>query len=95
MGFFDWGKAADATEDGQTDLGGKIPTNMSGGLIGKGHPIGATGASQVCTIIEQMRGAAPKGNQVDHVPEIGMTYTLGGDFGTLGHIILGRARRSK
>jgi acetyl-CoA C-acetyltransferase len=95
MGFFDWGEAADATEEGQTDLGGKIPTNMSGGLIGKGHPIGATGASQACMIVEQMRGAAPKGNQVDPVPEIGMTDTLGGDFGTLGHIILGRSRRSK
>ena len=87
------GEAADATVDGQTDLGGKIPTNMSGGLIGKGHPIGATGASQVYMIVQQMRGAAPKGNQVDPVPEIGMTDTLGGDFGTLCHIILGRTRR--
>jgi len=93
MGFFEWGEAADATVDGQTDLGGKIPTNMSGGLIGKGHPIGATGASQVYMVIQQMRGAAPKGNQVDPVPEIGMTDTLGGDFGTLCHIILGRTRR--
>ena len=92
MGFFDWGKAAPATEEGKTDLGGKIPTNMSGGLIGKGHPIGATGTSQVCSIVEQMRGDAPKGNQVDPPPEVGMTDTLGGDFGTLGHIILGRKK---
>ena len=93
MGFFDWGEAADATTEGQTDLGGKIPTNMSGGLIGKGHPIGATGASQVYWIVKQMRGEAAKGNQIDPVPEYGMTDTLGGDFGTLCHIILGRTKK--
>lgn len=93
MGFFDWGKAADATEEGQTDMGGKIPTNMSGGLMGKGHPIGATGASQVYAIVEQMRGEAPKGNQVDPLPETGMTDTMGGGFGTLAHLILGRSKK--
>lgn len=93
MGFFNWGEAADATADGQTEIGGKIPVNMSGGLIGKGHPIGATGASQVYWVVKQMRGEAPKGNQIDPVPEYGMTDTLGGDFGTLCHIILGRSRK--
>jgi len=93
MGFFKWGEAADATAEGQTELGGKIPVNSSGGLIGKGHPIGATGASQVYGIIKQMRGEAPKGSQIDPVPEYGMTDTLGGDFGTLCHIILGRSKR--
>ena len=92
MGFFGWGEAADATADGQTELGGKIPVNMSGGLIGKGHPIGATGASQVYWLVKQMRGEAAKGNQIDPVPEYGMTDTLGGDFGTLCHIIVGRTK---
>ena len=95
MGFFGWGEAADAVEEGQTELGGEIPVNMSGGLIGKGHPIGATGASQIYWIIKQMRGEAAKGNQIDPVPEYGMTDTLGGDFGTLCHIILGRSKRKK
>jgi acetyl-CoA C-acetyltransferase len=93
MGFFDWGEAAEATAEGQTDLGGKLPVNMSGGLIGKGHPIGATGASQVYWVVKQMRGEAPKGNQINPVPEYGMTDTLGGDFGTLCHVILGRTKR--
>jgi len=92
LGFFEWGEAAEATADGQTESGGKIPVNMSGGLIGKGHPIGATGASQVYWIVKQMRGEAAKGNQIDPVPEYGMTDTLGGDFGTLCHIILGRGK---
>ncbi len=93
MGFFDWGEAADATADGQTEIGGEIPVNMSGGLIGKGHPIGATGASQVYWVVKQMRGEAPRGNQIDPVPEYGMTDTLGGDFGTLCHFILGRSKK--
>jgi len=92
MGFFPEGKAGEAVEEGQTEIGGKIPTNMSGGLIGKGHPIGATGASQVCMIVQQMRGEAPKGNQVDPVPEFGMVDTMGGAYGTLCHLILGRVR---
>jgi acetyl-CoA C-acetyltransferase len=95
MGFFSWGEAATAIAEGQTDLGGKLPVNMSGGLIGKGHPIGATGASQAYWIVKQMRGEAPKGNQIDPVPEYGMTDTLGGDFGTLCHLILGRTKRSE
>ncbi|NQE45887.1 3-ketoacyl-CoA thiolase [ANME-1 cluster archaeon GoMg2] len=93
LGFFGWGEAAEATAQGETDIGGKIPTNMSGGLMGKGHPIGATGASQVYWMVKQMRGEAAKGNQIDPVPEYGMTDTLGGDFGTLCHIILGRTRK--
>jgi acetyl-CoA C-acetyltransferase/acetyl-CoA acyltransferase len=95
IGFFTWGEAAEATAAGQTDVGGKIPVNMSGGLIGKGHPIGATGASQIYWIIKQMRGEAPNGNQISPAPEYGMTDTLGGDFGTLCHIILGRSKRRR
>ncbi|VUT25496.1 MAG: acetyl-CoA acetyltransferase [Candidatus Methanolliviera sp. GoM_oil] len=93
IGFFDWGKGADAVEEGQTDIGGRPVVNPDGGLMGKGHPIGATGAAQVHTIAEEMKGRAPKGNQVDPVPEIGMTDTLGGGFNTLAHLILGRSRR--
>ena len=74
-------------------MGGRPVINPDGGLMGKGHPIGATGAAQVHTIVEEMKGKAPKGNQVDPVPEIGMTDTLGGGFNTLAHLILGRSRR--
>ena len=94
MGFFAWGEAAAATAAGETEIDGKLPVNMSGGLIGKGHPIGATGASQVYWVVQQMRGDSPKGNQIEPVPEYGMTDTLGGDFGTLCHLILGRTKRS-
>jgi len=94
-GFFGWGEAAKATVEGETDIGGKIPTNISGGLIGKGHPIGATGTAQIYACVEQMLGKAVKGIQVNPPPEIAMTDNLGGDFASLGHVILGRARRRK
>ncbi|OFV67864.1 MAG: acetyl-CoA C-acyltransferase [Candidatus Syntrophoarchaeum caldarius] len=95
IGFYEWGEGYKACKEGDFEIGGKIPTNMSGGLLGKGHPLGATGISQIYGVVEQMKGKAPKGNQIDPLPEIGMTDNLGGDFGTLAHIILGRSRRSK
>lgn len=92
MGFFGWGEGVDAAEEGETDIGGKIPINVSGGLLGKGHPIGATGAAQVYSIVKQLRGEAPRGTQVDGA-EVGMTDTLGGDFGTVCNLILSTRRR--
>ena len=94
MGFYDWGTAAKASDDGETMIDGKYPTNISGGLIGKGHPVGATGAAQVHAICEQLRGEMPQGLQVDG-PEAGMTDTLGGDFGTIAHIVLSLSKRRK
>lgn len=74
LGFFKKGTAARALEDGQTEIGGKIPINPSGGLLSKGHPIGATGIGQVYEIVEQLRGEAP--NQVSDA-EVGMTHNFG------------------
>ena len=61
---------------------------MSGGLKSKGHPIGATGASQVCDIVRQMRGTVEPQRQVDDV-RIGLTDTLGGD-GIICNLVLKR-----
>ena len=41
-------------------LDGKVAVNMSGGLLCKGHPLGATGATQAVDIVEQLRGTAPE-----------------------------------
>jgi acetyl-CoA C-acetyltransferase len=56
LGFFEEGKGGEATAAGQTMINGKIPVNLSGGLLSKGHPVGATGASQVYEIFHQLRG---------------------------------------
>ncbi len=77
LGFFEYGKAGEAWEKGETKIGGKIPINVSGGLKAKGHPIGATGASQVTEIFQQIRGECGE-RQVEGA-EIGLTDTLGGD----------------
>lgn len=77
LGFFDFGTSGEAWERGETKIGGKIPINVSGGLKAKGHPIGATGASQVAEIYHQIRGECGE-RQVDGA-ETGLTDTLGGD----------------
>lgn len=92
MGFFDWGEGADAVVEGKTEIGGKIPVNPSGGLIGKGHPVGATGTAQVYSIVKQLRGEM-KDTRVR--AEVGMTDTLGGGFGTVCNIILSTRRREE
>jgi acetyl-CoA C-acetyltransferase len=56
LGFVEKGKGKDAAREGITDLGGRIPVNVSGGLKSKGHPVGATGIGQAVTVFEQLRG---------------------------------------
>ncbi|MBM4332373.1 MAG: thiolase domain-containing protein [Deltaproteobacteria bacterium] len=74
LGFFEKGKGGFAVEDGLTQVGGKIPINPSGGLISKGHPVGATGLGQVYEIVKQLRGEHE--NQVRNA-EIGLSHNLG------------------
>ena len=75
LGFFEKGRGAFAAFDGETRIGGKIPINPSGGLLSKGHPVGATGAGQVYEICKQLRGEHE--NQVKDA-EIGLVHNLGG-----------------
>ncbi|HBI04481.1 MAG TPA: propanoyl-CoA acyltransferase [Paenibacillaceae bacterium] len=87
LGFFEPGTAGEAWERGETRLEGKIPINMSGGLKAKGHPIGATGVSQVTEITRQLRGElGEQGRQVDGA-KVGLVDTLGGD-GVIVNMIL-------
>jgi acetyl-CoA acetyltransferase len=54
------GESVKLLEDGETKLGGRIPVNTSGGLLRKGHPVGATGVSQILELTTQLRGRAGK-----------------------------------
>ncbi len=81
LGFVPKGKGGEAVESGLTSIGGKIPVNTSGGLKGKGHPVGATGVAQVVEIVEQLRGSAGD-RQVENA-RIGLTQNLGGSGGTV------------
>jgi acetyl-CoA acyltransferase len=60
MGFCARGDGGALAESGETRLGGRIPVNTSGGLLSKGHPIGATGAIQIHELVTQLRGEAGK-----------------------------------
>jgi len=87
LGFAENGKAGELWEKGETKIGGKIPINISGGLKAKGHPIGATGASQACEVARQLRGdMASEARQVEGA-KIGLVDTLGGD-GIISNLVL-------
>jgi acetyl-CoA acetyltransferase len=79
LGFCPRGEAAAVARTGATSLGGKIPVNPSGGLVSKGHPLGATGIGQIAEIVMQLRGEAGK-RQVK-AARIGMTENGGGAVG--------------
>ncbi|MBW2416980.1 MAG: thiolase family protein [Deltaproteobacteria bacterium] len=63
-------------EDGDTKLGGRIPVNTSGGLLRKGHPVGATGISQILELTLQLQGRAGK-RQVENA-RVGLAHNGGG-----------------
>lgn len=58
LGFCRPGEGGRLVADGVTALGGTLPVNTSGGLLAKGHPVGATGIAQVVEVVEQLRGRA-------------------------------------
>lgn len=76
LGFTEKGKGGKFIEDGQSQIGGKLPVNPDGGLLGRGHPLGATGIAQVLEIFHQLRGEAGK-RQVNGA-EIGLTHNMSG-----------------
>jgi acetyl-CoA C-acetyltransferase len=75
LGFFPPGGAGRATVEGVTAHDGRLPVNPSGGLKAKGHPVSATGASQVVEIFEQFNHLAG-GRQVPHV-ETALAHNVG------------------
>ena len=79
LGFAKPGEGPRLLEEKETYLEGKIPVNLDGGLLCKGHPIGATGGSQIRTIVKQLRGDA--GELQVKGAEIGLAHNIGG----IGH----------
>jgi len=88
LGFAKPGEGKDLVKGKETYKEGSIPVNMDGGLLSKGHPIGATGGSQIRTIVLELRGEAGEMQVKD--PEIGLVHNIGG-VGLYGTVtILGR-----
>ncbi len=69
------GEAGQMIDTGATALGGKIPVNVSGGLLSKGHPLGATGIANIYEVATHLRGEADK-RQVEGA-KLGMTHVIG------------------
>ncbi len=80
LGFCPVGESGRFVESGATRLGGRLPTNVSGGLVSKGHPIGATGLSMVYEVCEQLRGTAGAQRQVPGA-RLGLIENGGGVMG--------------
>ena len=76
LGLCGPGEGGRLIDDGATEIGGRIPVNPSGGLISKGHPVGATGVSQAYEIWLHLQGAA--GDRQVQGARAGMTHNGGG-----------------
>jgi acetyl-CoA C-acetyltransferase len=77
LGFVDKGKGGVASLEGETSLTGRIPVNTSGGLLAKGHPIGATGVAQITECWWQLRGEG-EGRQVELRNGNALQHNVGG-----------------
>ncbi len=73
------GDAGSLIDSGETALGGRIPVNVSGGLLSKGHPLGATGIANIYEVATHLRGRAGK-RQVEGA-RLGLTHVVGGGPG--------------
>jgi len=80
LGFCPVGKGGPFVESGATQLDGKIPVNPSGGLLARGHPIGASGLAQMYELVTQLRGEAGKRQVKD--AKIALAHNGGGTIGT-------------
>jgi acetyl-CoA C-acetyltransferase len=90
LGFAAPGEGKSLIRDKETYQKGTIPINVDGGLLSKGHPIGATGGSQIRTIVHQLRNEA--GTMQVKDPKIGLVHNIGG-VGLYGNVtILGTER---
>ena len=77
LGLFEPGEGIAAAREGVTTADGDLPVNLSGGLKAKGHPVGATGGSQIAELTRLLRGDHPNS---EHVPdaEVGVAHNAGG-----------------
>lgn len=77
LGFFEPGEAIAAAREGETTADGDLPVNLSGGLKAKGHPVGATGGSQIAELTRLLRGDHPNSEHVSDA-DVGVAHNAGG-----------------
>ncbi|MGA2228979.1 MAG: acetyl-CoA acetyltransferase, partial [Syntrophobacteraceae bacterium] len=85
LGFAKPGEGKDLIRSKETYREGSIPVNVDGGLLSKGHPVGATGGSQIRTVVLQLRGEAGEIQVKD--PAFGLIHNVGG-VGLYGNVTI-------
>lgn len=85
LGLCAEGQGGALIDSGATTLGGRIPVNVSGGLLSKGHPLGATGIANIYEIAQHLRGEA--GDRQVKGARLGMTHVLGLGTACAVHIL--------
>jgi acetyl-CoA acetyltransferase len=78
LGFAAPGRGAALIASSETAAGGRLPVNPGGGLIGFGHPVGATGVKQAVEIFRQIAGRSAH-YQIRPAPRVGLSANMGGD----------------
>jgi acetyl-CoA C-acetyltransferase len=81
LGLYEFGEAIGAARRGETTIDGDLPVNLSGGLKAKGHPVGATGGSQIVEMTRLLRGDHPNSDAVADA-RYGLTHNAGGTVGS-------------
>ena len=75
LGLCKDGEAGRMIDEGETAHGGRIPVNVSGGLLSKGHPLGATGVANIYEVVQHLRGAA--GDRQVPNAKVGLAHVIG------------------
>ena len=75
LGLCEDGEAGRLIDEGEVELGGRVPVNVSGGLLSKGHPLGATGIANIYEVCTHLRGEAGE-RQVEGA-KVGLTHVIG------------------
>ena len=78
LGFCAKGKGANMIREGETEIGGKIPVNLDGGLKAKGHPIGTTGVSMLVELTKQLREEVKPNRQAPMKNYVALAHNTGG-----------------
>src|SRR5580700_2273747 len=92
LGFCAKGEGSKLIREGQTEVGGRIPVNVDGGLKAKGYPIGATGVSMMVEISKQLRGEAGGNRQASIKNGVGLVHNVGGTGHYCYVTVLSRSR---
>ena len=78
LGFAAPGQGARLLREGETHIGGRLPVNTGGGLVGFGHPVGATGVKQIIELWRQSKGLCGD-YQIEKTPGYSIAANMGGD----------------